>query len=87
MSDGAFYDGDVAAGGKWKTVRMSRPPDVPLADEYERYSNWWSNADTVKTHIRYFIGEKGGLIARNIFKRAPDVDSVATCFLKRFGFR
>lgn len=73
MSDGAFYDGDVAAGGKWKTVRMSRPPDVPLADEYERYSNWWTNADTVKTHIRYArplplpLGGRQGAISATLY--------------------
>ena len=58
---------------------------MPLAHEYERYSVWWTNADVVKTHIRYFIGERGGLIGRNVFKRAPDVEHVAACFLKRFG--
>jgi tRNA-dihydrouridine synthase len=53
LHDGAVYGPEKGLAGTYKWTRMTRPPPPEsVANEFERLSVWWPNADTVKTHIR-----------------------------------
>jgi hypothetical protein len=54
-------------------------------DEFERMSVWWTNAEVAKGHLKNMLGEKGQLVSRNTFKRAPTVKAVLDCVTKRFA--
>ena len=54
-------------------------------DEFERMSLWWTNTEVVKGHLKQILGERGQLVSRNTFKRAPTSAAIIDCYKKRFG--
>ena len=55
--------------------------------EFERFSNWWTNAESVKGHLKNMLGEKGDLTSRRTFKKAEGADGAIHCFRRRFSIK
>jgi hypothetical protein len=53
--------------------------------DFERYSVWWTNAETMKGHLKNILAQKGNLVSRNTFKNAAVVPDVIHCFRRRFS--
>ncbi len=55
--------------------------------EFERYSVWWTNAETMKGHLKTILAQKGNLVSRNTFKNAVTVQEAIHCFRRRFSIQ
>jgi len=55
--------------------------------EFERLSVWWANAEVLKGHLRHLLGDRGQLVSRNTFKKAPTSAAVLLCYRRRLAAR
>ena len=53
--------------------------------EFERFSTWWTNAESVKGHLKNMLGGKGDLTSRRTFKKAEGANGAIHSFRRRFS--
>ena len=60
-------------------------------EDFERFSVWWTNAESVKGHLKNMLslgtkgGSKGDLTSRRTFKKAEGADGAIHAFRRRFS--
>ncbi|GMH53361.1 hypothetical protein TL16_g01438 [Triparma laevis f. inornata] len=56
-------------------------------EEFERFSVWWTNAESVKGHLKNMLGSKGDLTSRRTFKKAEGANGAIRSFRRRFSIK